>query len=94
MIDYIQFNNLSQQVVFNGVLQTMWANDLLDVGKPAEKLKLASSSSNIYNYVWIFHGPLMVKKVHGYYHLTEQFEAKGKLSFFKQHLDLKQHVPS
>ncbi len=61
-------------------------------GKPAEKLKLASNSNNTNDCVWIFHGPLMViEKVHHYYHLTKQFDAKSKFTFFKQHLDLKQH---
>lgn len=71
----------------------MWAHDLSEVKqKPAEKLKLASNSYSANNCVWIFHGPLMViEKSSPPLLSTEQFDADGKFTFFKQHLDLKQH---
>lgn len=52
--------------------------------KPAEKLELASKSSNTNNCVRILHGLLMVieKKENCYYHLTEQFDAKRKILHF------------
>lgn len=43
MIDHVhQISNLSQQVISNGFLQTMWACDLFEVGqKPAEKTEIS-----------------------------------------------------
>lgn len=60
--------------------------------KPVEKLKSAPNSNNTNKCVWIFSlafngdrksAPLLLS--------TQQFHAEGKLTFFKQHLDLKQH---